>query len=166
MSNHPLTVADDLVVGLEYTLRLDDGEVIDASEDDGPLEYLHGHSNIIPGLEKALSGLKIGDARKISVDPADAYGEYDEEALELIPYDAFPEDLELEPGMDMQLRDAQTGQIVEAYVADLLDEGVLLDLNHPLAGEVLHFDVKVISLRTATADELAHGHVHGAGHAH
>lgn len=162
-----LTVSDDLVVGLDYTLRLDDGEVIDTSENEGPLEYLHGRSQLIPGLERELYGMKIGDAKSVIVAPADGYGEYDDEAFEIVPLEAFPEDMELTPGLELHMRDSATGHVVQAFVAEVRSDTVLLDLNHPLAGEPLHFEVKIASLRAATPEELDHGHVHGAeGHHH
>ena len=160
-----LAVADGLVVSLAYTLRLDDGEEIDSATSDDPLTYLHGAQNIIPGLEQALTGLKIGDARQVSVTPVDAYGDVDPEAFELVPYDAFPADVDLEEGMGLQMVDDQ-GRQMDAYISELRDEGALLDLNHPLAGETLHFDVEIVGLRRATADEIAHGHSHSAGHTH
>ncbi|HMT21351.1 MAG TPA: peptidylprolyl isomerase [Promineifilum sp.] len=161
-----LAVADGLVVSLAYTLRLDDGEEIDSATSDDPLVYLHGAQNIIPGLEQALTGMKIGDARSVTVQPVDAYGEFDEEAFELVPYDAFPADVDLEEGMGLQMVDGETGRQVEAFISELLDDGALLDLNHPLAGEILHFNVEVVGLRRATTDEIAHGHAHTADHTH
>lgn len=159
-----LTVADDVVVSLDYTLRLDDGEVIDASEQE-PLEYLQGHSQIIPGLERALNGMKVGEEKSVSVGAADAYGEVDEEAFQQVGHDVFPSDLELEEGMLLRMRDAQSGKPYEVVVAEINKDGVVLDFNHPLAGETLHFQVKIAGLRAATPEELAHGHVHD-GHAH
>jgi FKBP-type peptidyl-prolyl cis-trans isomerase SlyD len=161
-----LAVADGLVVSLAYTLRLDDGEEIDSAESHDPLVYLHGGQNIIPGLEKALTGLKIGDTRDVRVDPVDAYGEFDEDAFELVPYDAFPADVDLEEGMGLRMVDNSTGRQMEAYVSELRDDGALLDLNHPLAGETLHFNVEIVGLRRATSDEIAHGHAHSADHTH
>ncbi len=160
-----LAVADGLVVSLAYTLRLDDGEEIDSATSDDPLMYLHGAQNIIPGLEQALTGLKIGDARQVSVTPVDAYGDVDPEAFELVPYDAFPADVDLEEGMGLQMVD-ERGRQMDAYISELRDEGALLDLNHPLAGETLHFDVEIVGLRRATADEIAHGHSHSSDHTH
>jgi len=161
-----LTIEDGLVVSLAYQLRLDDGEEIDSAGSDDPLVYLHGAHNIIPGLEQALTGMKVGDARRVSVNPGDAYGEMDPDAFQLVPYDAFPEDLELEEGMGLQMVESGTGRQVEAYISELRDDGALLDLNHPLAGETLHFDVEVVGLRRATSEEIAHGHAHSAGHTH
>lgn len=161
-----LVVADGLVVSLAYVLRLDDGEEIDSAEGDDPLVYLHGAGNIISGLEEALTGLKVGDARKVSVSPGDAYGDVDPDAYELVPYDAFPEDVDLEEGMGLRMVDNSTGQQMEAYISELRDDGALLDMNHPLAGETLHFDVEIVGLRRATSDEIAHGHAHTADHTH
>lgn len=161
-----LAVADGLVVSLAYSLRLDDGDEIDSAASDDPLVYLHGAQNIIPGLEQALTGMKVGDARSVSVNPVDAYGEFDEEAFELVPYDAFPADVDLEEGMGLRMVDSGTGRQVEAYISELRDDGALLDLNHPLAGETLHFNVEIVGLRRATTDEIAHGHAHNADHTH
>ncbi len=162
-----LTVSDDLVVGLEYTLRLDDGDVIDSSEGNEPLEYLHGRNQLIPGLEKELYGMKIGDEKSVTVLPKEGYGEYDEKAFEIVPLSAFPDDVELSPGLELHMRDSASGHVIQAFVAEIREDNVLLDLNHPLAGEPLHFDVKIASLRQATQEELDHGHAHGPeGHHH
>lgn len=161
-----LVVADGLVVSLAYVLRLDDGEEIDSAASDDPLVYLHGAQNIIPGLEQALTGLKVGDARKVSVNPDDAYGDVDPDAYELVPYDAFPGDVDLEEGMGLRMVDNNTGQQMEAYITELRDDGALLDMNHPLAGETLHFEIEIVGLRRATSDEIAHGHAHTADHTH
>ena len=161
-----LAVADGLVVSLAYTLRLDDGEEIDSATSDDPLMYLHGAQNIIPGLEQALTGMKIGDARQVSVNPVDAYGDVDPDAFELVPYDAFPADVDLEEGMGLRMVDSGTGQQMDAYISEQRDDGVVLDMNHPLAGETLHFNVEIVGLRRATTDEIAHGHAHNAQHTH
>lgn len=161
-----LSVGDGLVVSLAYKLRLDDGEEVDSAAGDDPLVYLHGAQNIIPGLEQALTGLRVGDARSVTVSPGDAYGEMDPDAFELVPYDAFPGDLELEVGMGLRMVESGTGRQMEAFISELRDDGALLDLNHPLAGETLHFDVEVVSLRRATAEEMSHGHAHSHGHTH
>ncbi len=161
-----MAVADGLVVSLAYSLRLDDGEEIDSAAGDDPLVYLHGAQNIIPGLEQALTGLKVGDARSVSVKPVDGYGDVDPDAFELVPYDAFPADVDLEEGMGLRMVDSSTGQQMDAYISELRDDGALLDLNHPLAGETLHFNVEIVGLRRATTDEIAHGHAHTADHTH
>lgn len=158
-------VADNMVVSIAYELKLNDGEVIDAATSSSPLTYLHGASNIIPGLERELAGLKVGDTRRVEVAPGDAYGEVDPDEFQLVPRTIFPETLELEEGMGLRLIDQATGQPVEAYVAEVHPDTVLLDFNHPLAGETLYFEIEVIELRTASTEELAHGHAHD-GHNH
>ncbi len=165
MADNVLTIADDLVVSLEYTLRLDDDEIVDTSIGGEPLEFVQGQGQIIPGLERALYGMGIGDEMKVAVSPEDGYGELDDEAYEEVPASAFPADMTLEPGMQLQVSDA-SGEVYPAYVAEIRADTVMLDFNHPLAGETLNFDVKVVGLRAATAEELEHGHVHGHGHAH
>jgi FKBP-type peptidyl-prolyl cis-trans isomerase SlyD len=166
MNKPKLVVADDVVVRLDYTLTLDDGEIVDSSAEDGPLEFLQGHGQIIPGLEEGLMGMAIGEEKEIVVTPDYAYGEYDPDAFELIPHEEFPDDFELEPGMALELYDEETGEPSEAFVSEIRKEGVVVDFNHPLAGETLYFQVKVSGLRAATPEEIEHGHVHGAGHAH
>jgi len=160
-----LTVADGLVVELDYTLSLDDGEVVDTSADGQPLQYLHGQGQIIPGLEKALYGLAAGDELAVTVPPSEAYGDIDPDDYDEVPLDAFPPDAALEPGMTVEVTD-ESGEVYDAYVSEIRADTVLLDFNHPLAGETLYFDVKIVGLRPATDQELAHGHVHDGGHAH
>ena len=165
MADTNLKVVDGLVVGLDYVLRLDDGEVIDSSTGQEPLEFLQGQRQIIPGLEQSLYGMMLGDEKDVEVAPADAYGESDPDAVELVDRDVFPPDLSLAPGMALRMRDS-SGQALEAYVAEVRPDGVLLDFNHPLAGETLFFRVKIAALRPATSEELSHGHAHGAEHEH
>src|SRR5574341_2637277 len=167
MTETRLTVADDLVVSLDYTLRLEDGEVVDTStaDDRAPLDFVQGQGQIIPGLEQALYGMAVGDEKEVVVEPIDGYGEHDPEAFEMVDQNIFPAEMTLEPGMSLRMRES-SGQVLVGYVVDIRPEGVLLDFNHPLAGETLYFQVKIASLRAATQEELAHGHVHGPGHEH
>lgn len=165
MTNTNLTVADGLVVSLDYTLRLDDGQVIDTTTEGDPLQFLQGGQQIIPGLEQALYGMGVGDEKDVELAPTEGYGQRNPDAVELVPPDAFPADLELTEGMGLQLRDP-SGREVVAYVAEIRPDAVVLDLNHPLAGEKLFFEVKIADLRPATSEELDHGHAHGAGHEH
>lgn len=159
-------VGDDLVVTLEYSLRLDDGREIDRSDSEEPLQFLQGHGQIIPGLENALYGMTIGEEKHVVVEPAKGYGEYDPEDVDTMPRDAFPADLRLAKGVRLALRDSDTGEQFEATVTEVRPENVALDFNHPLAGRTLYFDVKVAGLRQATDEELAHGHVHAPGQSH
>ena len=159
-----LKIQDGQVVSMDYTLRVD-GEVIDTSEGRGPLEFIQGTGNIIPGLERELYGLVIGDNKKVSVAPADAYGELDKEAYIDVPRAEFPSDIPLEKGIEIQVRD-QSNQPMYARIDSIGPESIKLNFNHPLAGKTLNFDVAIVALRDPTPDELAHGHVHGAGHEH
>jgi FKBP-type peptidyl-prolyl cis-trans isomerase SlyD len=158
-------VADDVVVTIDYTLTVD-GEVLDSSEEEGPLEYLQGHQNIIPGLERELAGTKVGENKKVTVPPEDGYGETDEKAIVDVPRDEFPEDMPLEVGIELEVTDKEE-HIILATIVEVGKDIVKLDTNHPLAGKTLHFEVSVLALRTATEEELAHGHVHiQGGHHH
>jgi FKBP-type peptidyl-prolyl cis-trans isomerase SlyD len=165
MSIESEMVLKDAVVSLDYTLRLEDGEVIDTSEGREPLEFLQGHGQIIPGLEQALYGMKVGDERQVEVPPADGYGEHSSEAFQLVEHSVFPPDMALEVGMGLQMHDGEGNQMI-AYVSEVREDGVMLDFNHPLAGQTLFFDVKIAGLRPATPEELDHGHVHGEHHHH
>ncbi len=156
-------VRNDTVVSIDYTVRLDNGEILDSTEDSAPLEYLHGYNNIISGLEKALEGMGVGEQREITVAPAEAYGERSEEAAAWYPREAFPVE-DLEPGMTFQVEDDE-GRPVLIHVSEVEDKRVLVDYNHPLAGETLHFEVEVVDVRPATPEELEHGHAHH-GHGH
>jgi len=165
MEEKKLSVSDGLVVSLDYTLRLDDGQVVDTSAGQEPLEFLQGHNQIVAGLEQALYGMYVGDEKDVVVQPEDGYGVQDSDAFQEIPMNVFPSDINLEPGMGLELMD-DSGELMLAFVAEVRPDSVLLDFNHPLAGAILHFNVKIAALRHATADELTHGHAHSVGHEH
>ena len=152
-------VQDGYVVSLEYTLTID-GEEIDSSIGGEPLEFLQGAGNIIPGLEKALYGMTVGQSKTVVVSPEEGYGEFDEEAMITVPRSEFPKEIPLELGLELEMND-EDGNPMSAFVAEIGKDEVTLDLNHPLAGDELHFDVKIVGLRPATDEELEHGHVHG-----
>jgi FKBP-type peptidyl-prolyl cis-trans isomerase SlyD len=166
MTDTTLTVKNDLVVSLEYTLKLDNGQAIDSSIGREPLDFLQGHGQIIPGLEQSLYGMAVNDEKSVVIAPIDGYGEPNPENFELVPKNTFPQDMELAEGMVLSIRDTNSGQIFQAHIVEIRSDSVLLDLNHPLAGETLYFDVKIIALRQATNEELAHGHVHTSQHGH
>lgn len=157
-------VDDGVVVSMEYKLTVD-GEVLDSSDGAGPLQFLVGYGNIIPGLEKEMMGMKIGDSKDVTVQPEDGYGEFDEEAFMDVPRSDFPADLKIEEGTELHITD-ENGEHQSAYVLSFDDKTVKLDFNHPLAGAVLNFYVKVVGLRKPTEEELDHGHVHEEGHHH
>ena len=151
-----MIVQDDVCVGIDYTLRLENGEVADSSEGRGPLEFVQGRGQIISGLERELYGMTLGDEKEVVVAPADGYGEFDSELMETLPRSVFPPDMELEEGMGLRMR-TRDGRVVVVYVRSADDENVAVDLNHPLAGKTLHFDVRIACLRETTEDELAGG---------
>lgn len=160
-----MEIAKDRVVSIEYRLHLGDGKLIDESDPGDPLVYLHGYEEIVPGLEKALEGKKVGEALKVQVTPEEGYGEYDPDGVEEVPREEFPPDMELEEGGIVTATD-EDGDDVEFLVKKLGDKTVVVDFNHPLAGKTLHFEVTVREVRAATEEELEHGHAHAPGHEH
>ena len=156
-----LKVADGQVIVMEYTLQVD-GEIIDTSAGHGPIEFIQGLGNIVPGLEKNLYGMAVGESKDVVVAAVDGYGEMDSQAYMEVPRDQFPEDIPMETGTQIELHD-ESGQPMVARIDQVGDTTVRLDFNHPLAGKELHFAVKIAGLRPATDEELDHGHVH-SGH--
>ena len=153
------------VITLNYTLTDDEGTVIDESKDSS-FAYLHGAGNIIPGLENALVGKKSGDTLSVSVSPQDGYGERDATKTQPVSRDMFPQDAELEIGMQFHAQGPNEETIV-VTVSDIEEETVTVDGNHPLAGVPLNFAVEIVEVREASQEEIDHGHVHGAhGHHH
>ncbi len=161
---NPQVVADDMVVTLEYTVKVD-GEVVDSSDDHEPIEFLQGHGQVIGGLEKHLYGVALGESKSFVVSPRDGYGDRDPDAMADIPRSEFPDEIPLEPGVELQMED-EDGDIMNAVIVTAGEQTVQLDFNHPLAGKELHFSVQVIGLRQATSEELEHGHAHSEGHHH
>ncbi len=161
-----MLIANQHVVAIDYTLSNDAGEVIDSSQGTEPLVYLHGAGNIIAGLENALSGKTVGDELDVSIEPEDAYGEYSAELITNVGREMFEGVEELEVGMQFHAS-APDGGMQIVTIRDIEGDQVTIDGNHPLAGQQLNFKVKVISVRAASEEELAHGHVHGeGGHQH
>ncbi|WP_286784605.1 MULTISPECIES: peptidylprolyl isomerase [Pseudomonas] len=160
-----MLIAANKAVSIDYTLTNDAGEVIDSSAGGAPLAYLQGAGNIIVGLEKALEGKKIGDQVKVAIEPEDAYGEYSAELVTTLSRAMFEGVDELEVGMQFHASGPDGGmQIVT--IRDLDGDDVTVDGNHPLAGQRLNFDVTVVDVRDASAEEIAHGHIHGEGGHH
>ena len=160
------TIGDKSVVLIHYTLTDDQGEVVDSSRGEGgqPLAYLHGMGNIVVGLEKALTGLKKGDQKKVQVAPAEGYGEHDPRGVQKVPRTQFPTDVEIEVGMMFTAEDEDG--VTQVHVKEVAADHVVVDLNHPMAGKTLHFDIEIMDVRPATQVELQHGHVHGPGGHH
>lgn len=159
-----MIISDDSVVSIDYILRSDSGEIIDSSAEGEPLVYLHGHEQIVPGLEAVLAGKQKGDALKVTVPPEHGYGDHDPDGVVRVPTSAMPMP-EPEIGMELLIR-SENGQEAPVRIVGVDAEHVTIDGNHPLAGKDLHFEVKVLDVRAATAEELAHGHVHGPGGHH
>lgn len=155
-------IAKDQVVSFHYTLRDKEGTVIDASDPQEPLSYLHGHQNIVPGLESQLDSKQPGDKLQVHVTPELGYGDYDEEKCFLISRRQFPQGQAPEVGMMLELH-SDEGHVMRARVARVGKEEIELDANHPLAGVDLFFDVEIVGVRAATSEEIAHGHVHSGG---
>ncbi|HZY44070.1 MAG TPA: peptidylprolyl isomerase [Anaerolineae bacterium] len=158
-----MQIAKNTVVTIDYTLTDDQGSVLDTSKGAVPLVYMQGSGNLIPGLERALEGKSTGDQFKVSIPPEEAYGLRVDENMEDVPLSAFPGDEELEVGSQVEVQHDH-GTHVMTVVA-INDDSITLDANHPLAGEILNFDVRVVAVREAAAEELEHGHAHG-GHGH
>ena len=159
-----MKIANDLAVAIHYTLTDESGETIDSSAGADPLKYIQGHSNIIPGLESELEGCVVGDKKVVVVQPADGYGEHDENLVQAVPREMFSGVESIEVGMEFQVEGPQGEQFVE--VTEVAEDTITVDGNHVLAGKVLTFDVEVVEVRAATEDELEHGHVHGEGCSH
>ncbi len=160
-----MTASADRVVTIEYTLTAEDGSVLDSSKDTGPFPYLHGHENIVSGLEAELEGKEVGAHVAVTLQPEEAYGVRDEALVMMVPKERIPDDaLELET--EFAVKDPSGAHSIVRLV-EIEDDTVTLDGNHPLADQVLTFDVKILEIRNAQPEELEHGHVHGPdGHHH
>lgn len=156
------TIAKDSAVFFNYTLKDSEGNILDQSPEGQPLAYLHGHGNIIPGLEKQLEGKSAGESLVAVVEPSEAYGEFQEEAVQEVPRENFQGVDNIEVGMQFQSQSSD-GQVMLVTVKEVTDTVVKVDANHPLAGKQLTFDVEIAEVRAGTEDEISHGHIHGTG---
>ena len=159
----PDKILKDAIVSINYKLTDDKGEVLDSSDETGPLDYLHGHGQIVKGLEQALDDKGVGDNVKITVPPEEGYGNHEDKLVIKVPRDQF--DFDIQPGMILDAQDPQGGHM-PFQVKEVGDDEVTLDGNHPLAGMSLNFDVTIKAIREASEEELSHGHVHGEGCQH
>ena len=161
-----MVIGEKKVVRIDYTLKNAAGEVLDTSEGGEPLSYLHGAHQIVPGLELELAGLAAGDTKDVVVQPDDGYGQPDPQGIFGVPRAAFPPEATLNVG-DTFMGEDDEGGAVPVRVVELREDTVVVDANHPLAGETLYFHVDVREVRDATLEELMHGHAHGGeGHQH
>lgn len=154
-----MQVTDDKVVAFHYTLTGIDGEIIDSSDDQQPLAYLHGRGSLIPGLENALSSKTADDNFSLTLVPEEAYGKYDKELVQTIPVSDLQDVNDLEQWMRLEAESPDGPRTVT--VSKIERNEVTLDGNHPLAGETLIFEIEIAKIREATEEELTHGHVHG-----
>lgn len=154
------SVAAGKVVIFHYTVTNDAGDVLDTSVGAEPLPYLHGSGNIVPGLESAMDGHTVGDTFKATISPEEGYGERTGPGPQPVPRAAFPADLDLQPGMQFAAT-TESGATIPVWIVRVAEDVVHVDTDHPLAGETLHFDVEIVDIRDATAEEIAHGHPHG-----
>jgi FKBP-type peptidyl-prolyl cis-trans isomerase SlyD len=159
-----MNITKDRVVSIDYTLRDTKNNILDTSSGSEPLLYLHGHENIIPGLEKALEQKVSGDRIRVNISAAEAYGERDERLVVKVPLDRFEGINAVEEGMQFEAETPDGSRMVR--VTEVADKTVTVDGNHPLAGMDLNFEVTVVDVREAGAEELAHGHVHAHHHRH
>jgi FKBP-type peptidyl-prolyl cis-trans isomerase SlyD len=158
------TIQKGKVAAFSYILKDDHGNVMEQTPPGESMEYLHGNQNIIPGLENALTGMKVGEMKKVKVKAEEAYGLYDDELLFKVPLANFPADKEIEPGMEFQTNSEDGVTVIT--VKEIDGENAIVDGNHPMAGLDLEFDVTIKGIRPATDQELQHGHVHHHGHDH
>jgi FKBP-type peptidyl-prolyl cis-trans isomerase SlyD len=158
-------IADNMVVLFHYKLTNNDGEVLDASDDDEPMAYLHGADNIVPGLERAMLNRKVGDKFDVKVAPEEGYGErIDGDTV--VPRDQFPPDAEFEEGMSV-VAEGPDGETFPLWIKSIDTDTITLDPNHPFAGVELNFSVEITEVRAASEEEIEHGHPHGPdGHHH
>ena len=156
-----MQIAKNTVVRFNYTLTNDAGEVLDTSKGKEPLAYLHGVGGIIPGLEEEMDGKSAGDAFQVAVPPEKAYGVRNDGLIQSVSRDQLPPEADVQVGTQFVAHTNVGQQVVT--VTQIEGDEITLDANHPLADQTLHFDVSVVEVREPTAEELEHGHVHGAG---
>ncbi len=152
------TVQDNLVVTLDYTLVADE-EILESTDDGEPIVFIQGIGQIIPGLESALYGMKVGEKKTVVIEPEEAYGDYDPESLEIAKKEEFSEEIPLDVGTFLDLRDDED-DVLSAQVIEEDEDTVTLDFNHPLAGKTLTFAITLTALRAASDEEIEHGHAH------
>ncbi len=165
MSQDSHQIGDNKVVGIEYVLRDGEGEILDQSGDEGVFYFIQGIGNIVPGLEKALHGKAVGESFKVSLSAEEGYGEFDEDLIKRVPRKHFKSLEPVEEGQEIMVQ-GQDGSHEMATITAVEEDIVVIDSNHPLAGQALHFEVSVTEVREATPEELEHGHVHGPGGHH
>jgi FKBP-type peptidyl-prolyl cis-trans isomerase SlyD len=160
-----MAIAQNKVVTMNFTLTDDLGNVLDTTDQGGPFSYISGNNMVLPKLEEAVNGMIIGTKKSLKLSAADGYGNYNEEALQVVGKENFPEDFVLEVGMEYMASNPD-GVQMPFIITNVDGEEITIDFNHPLAGKNLNFDIELVDVRDATAEELNHGHVHGTGGHH
>ncbi len=161
-----MAIEQNKVVTMNFTLKDDEGNVLDSTEKGGPFSYISGTNMVLPKLEEALSGMLIGSKKNLKLEAKDGYGNYNDDAIQVVGKENFPEDIVLEVGMEY-MANSPDGVKMPFTISNVDGEEITIDFNHPLAGKNLNFDIELLNVRDATAEELSHGHVHGAdGHHH
>lgn len=154
-----MTIEKDKVVSFHYTLKLDSGEVADSSMNREPLNFLVGNGQIIPGLENEMLGMSAGDKKVVTVQPENAYGKKDPALVQTVGRENIPDSINVEVGERLQGQSTD-GHVVQGEIVNMDENSVDIDFNHPLADEVLTFDIEIVDVRDASAEELSHGHAH------
>ena len=160
-----MIIIDKSVVTIHFKLTDDDGKLIDSSEGQDPLVYMHGTNSIIPGLERELDGKTTGDKMQVTVQPEDGYGKINPDLIQEVPRSAFQGVDDIQPGMQFEAKNPE-GHRQLITIQEVADNSVTVNGNHPLAGQVLHFEISVEDVREATEEEISHGHAHAPGHSH
>ena len=158
MTSTDTTIVKDSVVTLNYRLKDESDQTLDSSEQHGPMIYIQGGQDILQAIEDAVAGLSVNETASVTIKSEDAYGEYDPDKVSTVPRSAFDGFDELFPGMKIQ-EETSNGPVL-VTIKDITNDQVVVDSNHPLAGQSLYFDLEVKAVRPATAEELDHGHVH------
>ena len=159
-----MQIAKNMAVRIDYVLKNDDGQIIDKSSD-GQFNFLSGAKNIIPGLESALQGKTGGDELEVTIAPTEAYGEVDSARVQTVKREMFPEGVDIQVGAQFHGA-SPSGESIVVTVASIDGDDIVIDGNHALAGQTLHFAVTVVEVRKASEEELSHGHIHGPGCSH
>lgn len=157
-----MAIGQNKVITMNYTLKDNDGNIIQTTENKEPFSFLTGNRQILPKLETEIDGMIIGSKKNVKIPANEAYGEYSEQAIQQVNKNNFPGNVDLKVGMEF-VANSPEGNQMPFIITDIKDEEVTIDFNHPLAGVDLEFDIELIDVRDATVEELQHGHVHGAG---